>query len=131
MDITFLNDNSKKDMRKRGEEHWESRSEDLRLYMNDPDVYEKGNEDLPPFHEYGLNFDYVEPETFDDQEEGYHRFQFSWGGPSEELRFYEDEDIEFVFLDWFCGIGFNVSEAEEAQWLFDVFKGMGMLQTQN
>ena len=37
-------------------------------------------EDLGSFHEYGLSFDYVHPNTFNDQPEGYFRYQLSWGG---------------------------------------------------
>lgn len=39
------------------------------------------------FDEYALSFDYVEPDTFDDQDRGYFRYQISYGGPSEEVRF--------------------------------------------
>ena len=56
----------------------------------------------------GLSFDYVPPHTFDKQPEGYWRWQFSWGGPSDELRGYVNEDkelhrLEYWFLDWFDG----------------------------
>ena len=51
------------------DEQWKERQEDLK----DPE-YE------------ALGFDYVEPHTWDDQPEGYWRWQFSWGGPSDELR---------------------------------------------
>ena len=62
--------------------------------------------------EYGLGFDYVAPHTFgEDQDEGYFRFQISWGGPSEEFRIYANGreydwsiyKLEFWFLDWFDG----------------------------
>ena len=33
-----------------------------------------------------LSTDYVPSNTFNDQDEGYYRIQFSWGGPSDELR---------------------------------------------
>lgn len=57
------------------------------------EAYTEGDEDrhaddLGTFHEYGLSFDYVEPGTFTDQEEGYWRYQISYGGPSSEFRFY-------------------------------------------
>ena len=60
------------------------------------------------FNEYALSFDYVEPDTFDDQERGYFRYQISYGGPSEEIRFFVDEnknpyEIQFWFMDWFDG----------------------------
>ena len=60
------------------------------------------------FHEFGLAFDYVVPDTFDDQDEGYFRYQICWGGPSEEFRFYATPGrfgytphrVEFCFMDW-------------------------------
>ena len=57
----------------------------------------------------GLGFDYVAPETFNDQNEGYWRYQLSWGGPSDEFRFFADDTedrspgVEYWFLDWFDG----------------------------
>ena len=68
-------------------------------------------EAMQDFSEYGLSFDYVAPETFNDQPEGYWRYQISWGGPSEEFRFYSSSykhrpyRIEFWFLDWGNGHG--------------------------
>lgn len=58
-------------------------------------------------YEYGLDFSYVEPETFSDQPIGYWRYQISWGGPSDEFRFFDDGHdgarVEYWFLDWFDG----------------------------
>ena len=56
----------------------------------------------------GLCFDYVEPETFTDQKEGYWRWQLSWGGPGDEFRIYVNPDksvhrIEYWYLDWYDG----------------------------
>ena len=61
-------------------------------------------DDLGSFNDYGLCFDYVAPDTFDGQKEGYFRYQISWGGPSDEFRFYANPDfschrIEYWFLD--------------------------------
>lgn len=55
--------------------------------------------------EYGLGFDYC---ASNDGQEGYFRFQISYGGPSEELRFFCDPTltlyrVEFWYLDWFDG----------------------------
>jgi hypothetical protein len=62
------------------------------------------------FAEYGLSFDYVAPETFTDQLEGYWRYQLSWGGPSDEFRFYsggcgnhQPYRVSYAFLDFFDG----------------------------
>ena len=53
--------------------------------------------------EYGLAFDYVPAHTFTDQKSGYLRYQFSWGGPSDELRIYRSGKIEYWFMDWYDG----------------------------
>ena len=84
-------------------EEWKERQEDLK----DPE-YE------------ALSFDYVEPNTFNDQIEGYWRWQFSWGGPSDELRAYVNEHkeihrLEYWFLDWGDGAHVLV-DSEAAAW---------------
>ena len=68
----------------------------------------------------GLSFDYVEANPFDDQAEGYWRWQFSWGGPSDELRGYVNRDdsihrLEYWYMDWFDGAKVNVA-AEDPAW---------------
>jgi hypothetical protein len=60
-----------------------------------------------------LSFDYVEANTFENQEEGYWRLQFSWGGPSDEIRYYIGEgdnvrEIYYVYMDWFDGASVRV-----------------------
>ena len=104
------------------EKHLKSRLADLRLlwkdYTGQLDEEEKkefaenfgyeSDGEGTAFNEYGLSFDYVEPGTFTDQKEGYFRYQISYGGPSEEFRFYVNPGysvhrIEFWFLDWFDG----------------------------
>lgn len=70
-------------------------------------------------HEYGLSFDFVALDTFDNQKEGYFRYQLSWGGPSDEFRFYTNPDfslhrIEYWFLDWFDGAHRVLDGANEA-----------------
>ena len=74
------------------------------------DAYRSGKEDadLGTLADYGLCFDYVAPGTFDDQPEGYFRYQLSWGGPSDEFRFFVNPDltchrIDYWFMDWFDG----------------------------
>ncbi len=79
------------------------------------------------FNEYGLCFDYVELGTFGDQDQDYFRYQISWGGPSEEIRFYENGAIEFVFLDWFCGVGFNLNRDETGRAIQQYFEDVEML----
>lgn len=95
-------------------ENFDARMEDLHilwdLYCNDP---EASDENLGNMYDYGLSFDYVAPETFgEEQEEGYFRYQLSWGGPSDEFRIYAQKikdyrysvyKIEYWYLDWFDG----------------------------
>ena len=66
-----------------------------------------------------LGFDYVEPGTWEDQLEGYYRWQFSWGGPSDELRAYVNLNksihrLEYWFMDWHDGAKVEVNKDEEA-----------------
>ena len=63
----------------------------------------------------GLCFDYVDPNTFTDQKEGYWRWQLSWGGPGDEFRIYINPDksvhrIEYWSLDWFDGAHVTLDE---------------------
>lgn len=93
----------------------------MTMYMEDGDLFEEGNEHYPPFHEYGLSFDYVEPNTFNHQPVGYYRYQFSWGGPSDELRFHPDGSITYHFMDWFDGAKRYVTNKPWAKWLREYF----------
>ena len=66
-----------------------------------------------------LGFDYVEPHTFNDQPEGYWRWQFSWGGPSDELRAYVNEHkeihrLEYWYMDWGDGASIQVQQDADA-----------------
>ena len=83
-------------------QQWEDRQEDLK----DPE-YE------------ALGFDYVAPHTFNDQAEGFWRWQFSWGGPSDELRGYVNEHgelhrLEYWYLDWGDGAHLLVDQDADA-----------------
>ena len=99
---------------------------------------EEGDEDLGTFYEYGLCFDYVAPGTFgkeEEGEEGYFRYQLSWGGPSDEFRFFCGPDftpyrIEYWFLDWFDGASVTLHGEDRNLLLeiFDDFEGMGVVQ---
>jgi len=101
------------------QERWHDRRDEL-------EKFDANGWDM--FHEYGLDFSYVEPDTFDNQPKGYHRFQISWGGPSDELRFYTRDEankveywfmdwldvdkVEYWFMDWFDGASIDVLEEE-------------------
>ena len=86
--------------------------------------------DWDSLNEYGLALDKVKPDLLKmNQEErqayegDYIRYQISWGGPSEEIRFYPHK-IEFVFMDWFDSAKRDISDLEWAQWLNDYFEEM-------
>ena len=86
------------------EERWKSRQKDLR------------NNEFEP-----LGFDYDEPGTWPEQLEGYYRWQFSWGGPSDELRAYVNLDksihrLEYWFLDWGDGAKIDIPKGEEHEY---------------
>ncbi len=114
----------------RVESHLEDRIEDLRtlwdLHCEDSDA---SDDDLGNMYEYGLVFDYVAPETFNDQPEGYFRYQLSWGGPGDEFRIYAQRvgeynfsayRIEYWFLDWFDG-AHRVLEGDNLDFLKEIF----------
>lgn len=89
---------------------------------------EDGDEAYGPLHEYGLSFDYVTAGTFNDQKEGYWRYQLSWGGPADEFRFYGDPQgkvhrVEYWFLDWGDGASIDVTEHKTVRGLVDWFEG--------
>jgi hypothetical protein len=83
------------------------------------------------FNEYGLSFDYVAPGTFNHQREGYWRYQLSWGGPSDEFRFYasspngECYKIQYWFMDWFDGAHKNVTNDAIARRVWEEFRDCG------
>jgi hypothetical protein len=114
------------------EAHLAGRLADLRNLWN-ADA-ESGDADA--LTDYGLGFDYVPPFTFSDQPEGYFRYQLSWGGPSDEFRFFVNPDfschrIEYWFLDWFDGACRTMS-GDEAELLMDIwnwFRDTGIVES--
>jgi len=93
--------------------------------------------DLGTFYEYGLAFDYVPAGTFGDQDQGYFRYQLSWGGPSDEFRFYADPalhcyQIEYWFLDWNDGARRALFGNDRAllQEIWEFFVEVGSAQTE-
>ena len=109
----------------RVKKHFDGRMEDLRLLY---EAFCNGEEDVPNLgnlSEYGLSFDYVAPNTFTDQEQGYFRYQLSWGGPSDEFRFFVNPNltpfrIEYWFLDWFDGAPITL-EGEDRNFMKELF----------
>lgn len=108
-------------------EKWASTKADIKAMR---DYENKHNGDCDPelgcFNEYGLSLDYVEPGTFNDQREGYLRYQMSYGGPSDEIRFYENGDIEYWYLNWFDGACVDITNDDIAIELRDEFSEYGI-----
>ena len=103
------------------------------MYQRDTEAYD---DELGNFSDYGLCFDYVAKGTFEDQDRSYFRYQLSWGGPSDEFRFYVDEDlvpyeIEYWFLHWYDGASKTLKGKDYHLMgdIFDDFKGMGLVQS--
>lgn len=107
-----------KNCKQRIEENLNNRLKDLEAFSKDGFSCESG------FNDYGLSIDYIEPETFDNQDEGYLRFQLSWGGPSDEIRFYKNH-IEYAFMDWFDGATKDITNISVIQDLKSLFSEMG------
>lgn len=107
-----------KNCKQRIEENLNTRLKELENFSKDGFSIESG------FNDYGLSIDYVEPFTFEDQEEGYLRYQLSWGGPSDEIRFYTNY-IEYAFLDWYDGATKDITNISVIQDLRSLFSEMG------
>jgi len=111
-----------KSCKERIKAHYQSRMDEVRnlwnLYRENPEAY---HDEYGRWDEYGLAFDYVKPGTFEGQKRGYWRYQISWGGPSDEFRFYCDENygttkIEYCFMDWFDGASCCVKGKNRQLW---------------
>jgi len=125
----------------RVKKHYESRIDDLRKIFT---AYQEGEEekysyDIGIFPEYGLCFDYVAAGTFTDQQEGYFRYQLSWGGPSEEFRIFgsigsvhNPTRIEFWLLDWGDGakIDLKGEDFDLLKKIYDFFDEIGVTQSE-
>ena len=113
-------------------EEWKSRREALEAIMDSEDKGEE-HKDYGPFNEYGLCFDYVPTGTWKDDPEAYWRYQMSWGGPSDEIRFYSSDGktcykIEYWFLDWFDGAHLDIKREKIAQRVWDWLVGAGSVE---
>ena len=121
------------------EDRCRSRLEDIKTLLEYNDDGDDCHPVLGRLCDYGLCFDHVYPETFDDQPEGYWRLQLSWGGPSQEIRFYFDDSrdagddipparrcyrIEFWHLDWYDGASVDITDDETARRLWEWHSGM-------
>ncbi len=138
MKVTFHNPNSANDLEQIARIYLSSRIEDFKFFMLGIYEYEDLEhvdedertklaeiyESIGSFYEYGLSFSFKEAT---DDNDGYFCYLLSTGGGHDEIRFYEDGRVEYVYLDWFCGIGFDVTNGEWAQFLKDFFQGAEVL----
>ncbi len=111
---------------------------ETRTFTNIAGNKETYTEELGVFHEYGLSFDYVAPGTFEHQKRGYFRYQLSYGGPSDEFRFYTDENfnltsIQYWFLDWFDGASIRLKgrDYDLMSEIWDFFKEVGSVESEH
>ena len=99
---------------------YQERKEDIgNIYHNDEDPMFKLNE-------YSLSWDYVSPNTFNDQPDGYYRWQLSYGGPADEFRIYTDankniQSVEYWYLDWFDGASIELDDIKDYE-VFEVIE---------
>jgi hypothetical protein len=118
--ITFLNDNAERTITERGLYALASAQNDLETLL---DAENHETEELGNLYDYGLSFD---PITDDEGSVQYFCYLLSTGGPGTEVRFYPHR-TEFVFLDWFSGVGFDVSSDEIFQRLRSFLDDRGLL----
>jgi hypothetical protein len=104
--------------RKYERRHYQFNDAYEKMSSENPEIYTE-YKDYSDFWDYLnqniLDYSYVEENTFNDQPEGYWRLQFSWGGPSDEIRYYTDEKdkikkINYVYMDWFDGASLTVRD---------------------
>jgi len=95
------------------ESNLKDREEDIIRFYNawmNEEKYSWTNEISNEWDSFGLSYDYVK------SSENYHRFQISWGGPADEIRFYKNR-TEYWFLDWFDSAKIDISNKPYVQWL--------------
>jgi hypothetical protein len=121
--ITFLNDNEERTIAELGENALENTQNALETLLN-AEGYE--TEALGRLYDYALE---LYPVPYNEDEGGkieYYCYLISYGGPSEEVRFYPHR-TEFVYLGWYSGIGFDVSGDEVFQQLRSFLDDRGLL----
>lgn len=120
--ITFKNVSGDKEdeLIKQAIRSLEFNKEAITSFMN-LEYLEDSTEDYGVFDEYPLSVGFVKQ---DGKQAAYVRYQISWGGPSSEIRIYYGDNriIEYVFLDWFVGIGFDITGEDWAEWLADYYE---------
>jgi hypothetical protein len=74
-----------------------------------------------------LSADYIPAHTFEGQKRGYRRIEFSWGGPSDQLRIFRTRErtdkIEYWFEDWFDSASLDVTTDKTAREISEYYHG--------
>lgn len=113
-------------------EEWRDRREDILFLMacNNNEAFKREAFDEVNEQFSWLGFDYVPAEKAN-QEQGFYRLQFSYGGPQDEIRFYDNGNIKYWFLDWFDGASIDISDTKEALFIYEWFTGCHFLGCQH
>ena len=121
--ITFINQSTEGTIEEEGRRLLSIRAEDFTRFfdnLDDEEVYQELN-DYPlhwgpiyPLDEEDEDGEYLDPDI-----PLYYRLQLSTGGPGDEIRFYgKGGRIEYVFLDWYSGVGFDITGEDWARDLY-------------
>lgn len=89
-----------------------SRAEDIAALWRSYQEGEEEHEELGNLFEYGLCFDRVDAGTFERQRAPYWRWQFCYGGPADELRIYDNDDVVYAYMNWFDGATLDLDPSE-------------------
>jgi hypothetical protein len=91
--------------------------ESLREILDSEDV-------IQGINEYGLSFELVKPENGGSP---FYRWLLSWGGPSDELRFYRNR-TDYHFMDWFDGAHESCGNNPTICEIRELFEDLGLIE---
>lgn len=91
------------------DEAWARRRLDISRLLNGECEEDESIFDL------GLSFAWIPPTGETYEEGGYFQLLLSWGGPSDEIRFFDYNRIVYVYMDWFDGAEIDISKDEVAR----------------
>lgn len=117
--VTFDNSPStnpeKEEFVKRSKSYLESFFNAMDFFMeNDWDTY---SDDYGDFNSYGLSFEFNEVTDSPD----FWSYLITWGGPSFEIRYFADGTVVAAYLDWFTGIGYDITDTDAARFIKEAF----------
>jgi len=99
------------------EQCMKNRAQDFKFWMEFGPEARLDDGEGSNLDEYGLCWGWSSAHDDDDDErEPFYRYQLSWGGPSDEVRFFRDR-IEYWYLDWYDGAKVDVTHEPWAAWL--------------